>query len=85
MAQAVIVQEHRVFSTIQAPAKLIARFFFKNHKSEPDLSNAIQGFEDLLEKLQIIQNDKLFHRLELQKFFGESEERTEIEIWDLET
>lgn len=45
-------------------------FYFKNHHAEIDISNALQGPEDLLEKLGVIENDRLIQEVFARKVFG---------------
>lgn len=59
------------------------RFYFLNHQAEADVSNLIEGPADLLQKVGILKDDKLFQRIVAEKFFGETP-RTEIEIYKLE-
>lgn len=66
---------------IQTPVILTCRFYAPNHHGEADLSNLYQGIEDLLEKLEIIDNDKLIYSHDGScKIFGAQDFRVEIEI-----
>lgn len=65
---------------IDFPCEVHAKFYFANHQGEADLSNMIQGPEDVLQKAGILKNDKLVMRAEMEKFFGH-EPRVEIEIY----
>lgn len=69
---------------VDYPCELHARFYFANHSAESDLSNCIQGPEDVLQTLGILADDKLIMRIVSEKFFGESP-RVEIEIYKYET
>jgi Holliday junction resolvase RusA-like endonuclease len=66
---------------IRIPINLSIKFYFPNHQHESDLTNLIQGPEDLLQTLGIIENDKLVHSLDgSRKIFGADQFYTEIEI-----
>jgi Holliday junction resolvase RusA-like endonuclease len=56
------------------------RFFFENRKSEPDVSNLIEGPADVMQKVGILKNDRLIVRLTAEKFFGH-DPRTEIDLY----
>lgn len=58
-------------------------FHFKGKKSEPDTSNLIEGIQDVLQKRQIIKDDKLIKRLTAEKFFGE-EQKTVVTLYSLD-
>ena len=45
-------------------------FYFKNAQAEPDLSNCIEGPQDLLQKAGVITNDKLIISLSAHKVIG---------------
>jgi Holliday junction resolvase RusA-like endonuclease len=68
-------------SPIRQPIIGVFRFYFKNYASEPDVSNLIEGPQDILTKCRVIDDDKLFRRVVAEKFFGE-EPRVEIEIYN---
>ena len=59
-----------------------ATFYLKNKQHEPDLSNAYQGIEDLLQKTGVIKNDKLIGGHDgSRKIFDPNEpERVVIEL-----
>lgn len=66
---------------VSCPINLACRFHFPNHQGEADLSNLYQGIEDLLEKLEIIENDKqIYSHNGSAKLFGSESFKTEIEI-----
>lgn len=44
-------------------------FYFKNHQHECDTSNCIEGPQDLLQKMRIIENDSLITDLSAKKIF----------------
>jgi Holliday junction resolvase RusA-like endonuclease len=66
-------------STITGPLEATYRFYFPDHQHEPDVSNCIEGPQDLLAKAGVIENDKQIMRVIAEKFFGQ-EPRTEIEL-----
>lgn len=68
---------------VDYPCEVHARFYFKNRANEADLSNMIQGPEDLMQELGILKDDKLICRSISEKFFGH-EPRVEIEIYKYE-
>lgn len=45
-------------------------FHFKNNHALPDTSNCIEGPQDLLESLGVIENDKLIEHLEARRLVG---------------
>lgn len=49
---------------------LMVSFHFQNKLAEPDLSNLIEGVQDVLEKTKIIENDKQFHLVTMTKHIG---------------
>lgn len=55
---------------ISSPCRAEFVFYFKNHHAEIDISNALQGPEDLLEKLGVIENDRLIQEVFARKVFG---------------
>jgi Holliday junction resolvase RusA-like endonuclease len=66
---------------INFPINLCAKFFFKNHQWECDLSNCYEGIQDLMQKCEIYVDDKLIHsHNNSEKIFGEHNERIEITI-----
>lgn len=48
-------------------------FYFKNHASEPDVSNCIEGIQDCLQQASIIENDKQIVSLDAKKVFDGTE------------
>jgi Holliday junction resolvase RusA-like endonuclease len=66
---------------IDFPINIAFKFYFKDHAHEPDLSNAYQGLEDLLQLSGVIKNDKLIYSHDgSRKIFGDKNERIEITI-----
>lgn len=65
---------------VDYPCELHARFYFANRQNEADLSNMVQGPEDVLQALGILANDRLIMREVTEKFFGH-DPRVEIEIY----
>lgn len=68
-------------ATIRHPITGVFRFYFKNYASEPDVSNLIEGPQDILTKCGVIEDDKLIKRVIAEKFFGH-EPRVEIELYE---
>lgn len=63
------------------PMNLQCQFYFVNHQYEPDLSNAYQGIEDLLQKTKVILDDKLIYSHDgSRKIFGARSNRIEITL-----
>ena len=56
--------------TITEPAILQLGFLFKDRQGEPDVSNLVEGVQDVLQKAEIIKDDKLFHHIYAYKLFG---------------
>lgn len=59
------------------------RFFFANRQSEADVSNLIEGPQDLLVKAGVLKDDRLIVCLSAWKYFGH-EPCTQISIFDFE-
>lgn len=63
------------------PLNVCFKFYCPSHQYEFDLSNAVQGLEDILQKIGIIEDDKLIYSLDgSRKIFGADRFYTEIEI-----
>jgi len=58
-------------------------FYLKNHQWEPDVSNVCEGPQDVLQKANILTDDKLIKRLFAEKHFNDDNPRVEIEIHTL--
>lgn len=69
-------------ATITEPVELCITFHFKTHRAEPDVSNLVEGPQDVLEKVGIIKNDKIIQRVVAEKLFGTDYEKTTIEIFE---
>lgn len=69
---------------IDEPLTAHYRFYFANRQSEPDVSNLIEGPQDVLAKAGVIANDRLIMRVTAEKFFGRGEARTEISLYAYE-
>ena len=66
---------------IDFPINLCVKFYFNDHQHEPDLSNLYQGLEDVLQKMNVIKNDKLIYSHDgSKKLFDDTKERIEITI-----
>lgn len=59
-------------------AKIV--FYFKNFAAESDLSNCIEGIQDILQSTGVICNDKFIRQILTSKHFGQ-EPRTEVELY----
>jgi len=54
-------------------------FYFQDHMHEPDVSNLVEGPQDVLKKAGVIEDDRLIHELHARKIFDSNEEpRVEI-------
>jgi Holliday junction resolvase RusA-like endonuclease len=66
---------------INFPINLSVKVYLKNHQWEGDLSNYLEGIQDLMQKCEIYVDDKLIHGLDdCRKIFDDPKERTEIKI-----
>lgn len=59
------------------------KFYFTNQQGEADVSNLVEGIQDVLTKCGIIQDDRLVKRFTAEKFFG-SEPRLEVKLYKYE-
>jgi len=66
---------------IDFPCRVSMKFYFENRQAEADVSNLIEGPADVLQKVRIIDNDRLIMHVEAEKFFGSASPRAEIEIF----
>ena len=71
---------HKSIALIDTPVVATYRFYFENRHAEPDVSNLIEGPQDVLVKAGILKNDKLIMRVEAEKFFGHAP-RTEVALY----
>lgn len=69
----------RLADPVDVPVILWLKFFFQHRGAEADVSNLVEGVQDVLVTAQILEDDKLVHKLIAEKHFGE-EPRVEIEI-----
>lgn len=69
---------------LDRPMEARFRFYFVNRHAEPDVSNLVEGPQDILKQAHIISDDKLIYRVVAEKFFGAEEPRTEVELWSYE-
>lgn len=79
-AMLTIRQNKKPISAIGFPVNMKAIFYFENHSAEADLSALYEGIQDVLEKEEIILNDRLIlgHNGST-KIFGEKP-RVEVEL-----
>lgn len=80
VANATIQRRAGVTLLITEPIEAEFKFYFKNRAAEADVSNLIEGPQDVLKKTGIISDDKLIMRVRGEKFFGH-EPRTEIRLY----
>ncbi len=57
------------------------QFYFKNRRAEPDVSNLVEGPQDVLTKMGIIKDDRIIQRLVAEKIFDTGDEKTAIQIF----
>lgn len=69
--------------TIDKPMEAKFFFYFKDRQGEADLSNLIEGPQDVLKTAGIIKDDRLIHIIQARKTFGENP-RIEIALFDIE-
>lgn len=65
---------------VDYPIRLLLKFYFADRQAEADVSNLVEGPQDLLVKLGVLKDDRLVHELRAFKFFGH-DPRTEISIF----
>lgn len=66
---------------IEAEIEVHFQFHFKNHRAEPDVSNLIEGPQDVLTKMGIIKDDRIIQKVVAEKLFDTQEEKTSIQIF----
>jgi len=80
-----LTPKEKALLPISTPLRAQFKFYFKNHKSEPDLSNCYEAPQDLLQKCGVIVDDKLIHSHDgSRKYFDCPNERVEIKLFVLE-
>lgn len=62
------LENEGVVFPIDGKLRLVITFEMEGRKHEPDLSNLLEGPQDLLQKLGIIENDKRIIEIEAKKF-----------------
>lgn len=78
----IIARDRQLKRTIDCDIRCKMIFYFKNHQAEADLSALYEGPQDELKKAQVIKDDKFVQSHDgSRKIFGDSNERTEIEIY----
>lgn len=65
---------------IEGHLRLVITFEMEGRKHEPDLSNLLEGPQDLLQKLGIIENDKRIIEIEAKKFMDRPSDYCTIQI-----
>lgn len=58
---------------IKEPCRAEFEFHFKNFQNEADTSNCVEGPQDLLQKVGVIENDKLIVEFTAKKIIGLTE------------
>lgn len=58
---------------IKEPCRAEFEFHFKNFQNEADTSNCVEGPQDLLQKVGVIENDKLIVEFTAKKIMGLTE------------
>ena len=69
-AYQIIDQKKGYTLPIDGPIEVHYEFHFKNHQAEADTSNLIEGIQDVLQKMNVITNDKNIVALRAKKLFG---------------
>lgn len=78
---AMFIRRAKTNATIDFPVSVSMVFYFKDHAHEPDLDNLFGGPLDILQKEDVIKNDKLVYSFDgSRKVFGDKNERVEITI-----
>lgn len=75
----VLVQSNKVFP-IEDELHAEYEFYFKNYQAEADVSNCIEGPQDLMQKVGVIADDKQIQSLSAVKYFGH-EPKTIIRLY----
>ena len=73
----------RTVALIDFPVAAHFKFYFKDRQAEADVSNLVEGPQDLLVKLGVLKDDRLVMRIVAEKFFGcdPLDQRCEVEIF----
>lgn len=69
------------FTIIDYPVFAEYEFYFKNAQAEPDTSNLVEAIPDLLEKENIIKNDKLIIGFTAIKIIGDECPRSTVKLY----
>ena len=83
MASLVCRKAHAGQETYAGLIELHLAFNFKNRQSESDLSNCIEGIQDVLQSTGVIEDDKQVRRIIASKTFG-GEASTTVHLFPLE-
>lgn len=74
--------QYREHLPIRQSMRAEFEFYFKNHQHECDTSNCIEGPQDLLQHMRVIENDKLILKLTAEKIFSACE-KTIVRIYSV--
>lgn len=78
-AMAAITKARHHAPTVTKPVSLHITFYLANRAAEPDVSNLVEGPQDLLVKCGVLADDRLVHEVVARKVFARPA-RTIIEI-----
>lgn len=67
---------------IDVPLEIKLHFFFEDRRSEADVSNLCEAPQDVLQKAEVIKDDRLIQIVSAQKSFHETA-RTKIELFEI--
>jgi Holliday junction resolvase RusA-like endonuclease len=68
------VKAQALRGVLDQPMRLKIEFRLRDRQAEPDLSNLIEGPQDMLKSCGVIRDDKLIVEIEARKTFGHSDE-----------
>jgi len=78
-----LLRQQGIKEPISEYCQMKLTFYLKNHQWEPDVSNVCEGPQDVLQKANILTDDKYIKKLLAEKNFNAEEPRVEIEIHSL--
>lgn len=69
--------------TVEECVHVEYRFYLEDRRGEPDVSNLVEGPQDVIEKVGVIRNDKLVKSFYAEKFIGKEHgaARCEIDVY----
>ena len=75
------ISRNKKHLTITLPVQANVDFYLKNHQHEFDTTNGCEGIFDILQKCEVIIDDKLIYKVVAQKHFIENvEEKIFIKV-----